>query len=576
MARNRVIYQSQAVYVSQDINPTGIATGSRTAGGGRLNDHADLNRIQSCNYTFSIGRQDVNQFGELAAIDRIITETPTVSLEGSYLVANLGNEKKLGFDIFAGPKDPVSTTPVSCISGLIDTETNQGVKNYYILTTKEGSDAIDNTKSGNYESIIGIGNASLTSYSTEGAVGGLPTASFTIEGQNLNAVNTPYTGMYSNYTGLNAPGSTASAVYNPARINGYGFVTAQGDNKILVQPTGTPVTYAAGNVTIPITTGNRLSHAVKYPAGTIVPTDQAGAQSTIPAGKVLNYCEDDGNSTATFTLTKPLEKGSQQMVGTLSSDVVIPAGRLGPAFTGSFGDVIVAVSGSNPSIDTTDGGQIEWNAFSGGASAAGTLLKKEVGKDFSNNPAPITLPVSTTNLNPNDVNVTGAISTLRPGDITISLKKSSGAEEDLPGAKVSNAHIQSYNISFDLARTPIQRLGNRFAFARPIDFPISASFSFDAILADLTTGTISDLIDCDEDYEATVFLKNVPDCNKPKIKETVMSYTMKKLKLESQSFSSSIGDNKTVSLDFSCQIGAPEQSDVGVFMSGYSAEQNAS
>lgn len=574
MARNRVIYQSQAVYVSQNVNPTGIATGSRTANGGRSNDHADLNRIQSCNYSFSIGRQDVNQFGELASIDRIITETPTVSLEGSYLVANLGNEKKLGFDIFAGPKDPVSTTPVSCISGMIDTETNQGVKNYYILTTKEGSDAIDNTKSGNYESIIGIGNASLTSYSTEGAVGGLPTASFSIEGQNLNAVNTPYTGMYSNYTGLNAPSTAAFAnalnVFDPTRILGYGFVTAQGDNKILVQPTGAAQTISAGDATIPITTGNRLSHAVNYPNGTLVPTDQAGAQSTIPAGKTLT------SSSTTLTLTKPLEKGAQEMVGTLSSDLVIPAGKLGPAFTGSFGDVIVAVSGSNPSIDTTNGGEIEWNAFSGGASAAGTLLKKELGKDFSNNPAPITLPVSTTNLNPNDVNVTGAISTLRPGDITISLKKSNGDAEDLPGTKVSNAHIQSYNISFDLARTPIQKLGNRFAFARPIDFPISASFSFDAILADLTTGTISDLIDCDEDYEATVFLKNVPDCNKPKVKETVMSYTMKKLKLESQSFSSSIGDNKTVTLDFSCQIGAPEQSDVGVFMSGYSTELNAS
>ena len=576
MARNRVIYQSQAVYVSQDVNPTGIATGSRTANGGRLNDHTDLNRIQSCNYSFSIGRQDVNQFGELAAIDRIITETPTVSLEGSYLVANLGNEKKLGFDIFAGPKDPVSTTPVSCISGMIDTETNQGVKNYYILTTKEGSDAIDNTKSGNYESMIGIGNASLTSYSTEGAVGGLPTASFTIEGQNLNAVNLPYTGMYEGYTGLKVPTEGEWQHFDPKRADGYGFATAQGINKILVQATGAGVTYAAGSATIPITTGNRLSDAVNYPNGTLVPTDQAGAQNTIPAGKALNSA-NFGAGAVTFTLTKPLEKGSQEMVGTLNHPYTIPVGKLGPAFTGTFTDVVVGITGSNPSIDTTDGGQIEWNAWSGAGSAgtAGTFLAKKDG-DTTLNPVPVTLPVSTTNLNTNNVNVTGAISTLRPGDITISLTKSNGDAEDLPGTNVTNAHIQSYNISFDLARTPIQKLGNRFAFARPIDFPISASFSFDAILADLTTGTINDLIDCDEDYEATVFLKNIPDCTKPKVKETVMTYTMKKLKLESQSFSSSIGDNKTVTLDFSCQIGAPEQSDVGVFMSGYSTELNAS
>ena len=168
--RNRVIYQSQAVYVSQDINSTGILTGN--------NDNIDLDRIQSCNYSLSVSRQDVNQFGELASIDRIITETPTVSLEGSYLMANMGNEKKLGFNIFAGPNDAVGTTPVSCLSGILNTEANDTVKNYYILTTKEGSDAADNTNSGNYESIVGIGNVSITSYSTEGAVGGLPSTSF--------------------------------------------------------------------------------------------------------------------------------------------------------------------------------------------------------------------------------------------------------------------------------------------------------------------------------------------------------------------------------------------------------------
>ena len=84
--RNRVIYQSQAVYVSQDVNCTGIATGTT--------DNVDLNRIQSCNYSFNVTRQDVNQFGELASIDRIITDTPTVSLDGSYMMANFGNEKK--------------------------------------------------------------------------------------------------------------------------------------------------------------------------------------------------------------------------------------------------------------------------------------------------------------------------------------------------------------------------------------------------------------------------------------------------------------------------------------------------
>jgi hypothetical protein len=189
--------------------------------------------------------------------------------------------------------------------------------------------------------------------------------------------------------------------------------------------------------------------------------------------------------------------------------------------------------------------------------------------------APIILPVPTTNLNTSDVNPSGSISTLRPGDITLTLKQSPYADDTaagVPGASITNAHIQSYTISFDLSRTPIQKLGSRFAFARPIDFPISASFSFDAILSDLTTGNIGDIIDCDTNYDARVSLKNTPDCNAPTVKDEIIVYDLKRLKLDSQSFSSSVGDNKTVTFDFTCQVGGPEQTDVGVFMSGYSTE----
>lgn len=565
--RNRVIYQSQAVYVSQDVNSTGILTGN--------NDNIDLDRIQSCNYSFSISRQDVNQFGELASIDRIITETPTVSLEGSYLMANMGNEKKLGFNIFAGPNDAAGTTPVSCISGILNSETNDAVKNYYILTTKEGSDAADNTNSGNYESIVGIGNASITSYSTEGAVGGLPSTSFSVEGQNLNVVETPYTGAYAGYTGLNAPGSIASAVYDPERVDGYGYDTLDGSNALKVQVTGAAATVSAGNnLTLQITTGDGIAD-VRY-------NNVAGAQATIPAGKVLTCAAPTAGTT--FTLRKTLEKGAQQMVGDLNKAITIGT-QYSSIFTGEFDDVISYISGSNPSINATDGTENLWNAHSGdvtGITVGGTstsyLLNTGMGvgrQDVTpQNPAPIKLPVPSTSLNTSDVNPSGSISTLRPGDITLTLTKSDGTAEDIAGASFSDAHIQSYTISFDLGRTPIQRIGSRFAFSRPVDFPVTASFSFDAILSDLTTGSIADLIDCDDNYEAVVQLKHTPDCNAVNVKETVAAYVLKKIKLESQSFSTSIGDNKTVTMDFSCQIGGPEQSDVGVFMSGYSTELN--
>ena len=121
-----------------------------------------------------------------------------------------------------------------------------------------------------------------------------------------------------------------------------------------------------------------------------------------------------------------------------------------------------------------------------------------------------------------------------------------------------------------MGRTPIQKLGTRFAFARPVDFPITASLSVDAVLADLTTGSISEVIDCDTAYDAIIKMKDPSLCdltaaNRP----IVVAYLMRDLKIDSESFTSSIGDNKTVTLDFTCQIGGPEQTNVGVFMSGW-------
>ena len=85
MPRNRVIYQSDAVYSA----PTGQAT--LTAA-----NHS-LRRVQSCNYNFSIQRQDINQFGELAAIDRLIIQEPTVAVDLSYYFEPTGfNERHLG------------------------------------------------------------------------------------------------------------------------------------------------------------------------------------------------------------------------------------------------------------------------------------------------------------------------------------------------------------------------------------------------------------------------------------------------------------------------------------------------
>lgn len=445
MARNRVIYQSQAVYVSQ-----AAYDGALTASG----DVVALQRVQSANYSFSVARQDVNQFGELAAIDRIIIDTPTVSYDTSYYVNGFGNEEALGFEItpsgvpmsgsllqgVGGANPNIGPAMTSCISGIINSETTANQKDYFVLTTKEGADATDLLTTGSYESIMGVGNGFITSYSTEASVGGLPTANVSVEGQNMNFVN------------------------------------------------------------IPINTGEAYN-------------GQSSATSLLGASDGIGF-----------------------RTGTLAQ-----------------GSALHYISGISPAVNATNGNKVNKN---------------------------VALPVYSGNATESP---TSNISSLRPGDITISLythNASANVDDDLMnggattanlinGADIADAHIQSYNVSFDLSRTPIERLGSRFAFARVVDFPITSSLSIDAVLSDLTSGSIADFINCDTSYDAVIKMKSAGDCNVPSDKPVVAAILMRKLKLDSESFTSSIGDNKSVTLDFSNQIGGPEQTDVGIFMSGF-------
>ncbi|MBC8411106.1 MAG: hypothetical protein H8E12_20675, partial [Rhodobacteraceae bacterium] len=86
MGRNRIIYQSEALFASKT-GRTGKA------------DIKQIHRVQSANYSFDLTRQDINQFGQLAAIDRIILEQPTVSLDFSYYVESGEQETIIGLDV---------------------------------------------------------------------------------------------------------------------------------------------------------------------------------------------------------------------------------------------------------------------------------------------------------------------------------------------------------------------------------------------------------------------------------------------------------------------------------------------
>jgi hypothetical protein len=174
MARNRIIYQSQALYAG----PTNDADNSGAK-------NKEMHRVQDISFNVDVARVDINEFGQLSQLSREITEPPTVSLDFSYYVHNGNNESNLGLVVNKVDSTPkTETTLKSCIADIIDTSKSVDELNYYVVTKPEGSDAHDDANAAD-DGVVAIGNGFMTSFSIEGAVGDYPTASVSTEASNI-------------------------------------------------------------------------------------------------------------------------------------------------------------------------------------------------------------------------------------------------------------------------------------------------------------------------------------------------------------------------------------------------------
>jgi len=357
---NRILYQAQSLFVGNS-PATGTLTGTYGQPGSVTNDTLhQLYRVTSVNHSFTVTRQDINQFGQLAAIDRIILQAPVVNLDFSYHVANVGNESALGFNV-AGTN--------TAVQYFLDT--TQDSKNYYIRVVPEGNDVVGYT--GIDGGVFGIGNGYITSYSSQGAVGAIPSASIRVEANNIK---------YDTFTS-----GVGSPAVNPA----------------------------------------------------------------------------DGS----------LVQGSYY--------------------------VPIATSG-----------------------AAGQT-----------------------------------VSALQPGQIQLNLN---GA-----GIGLSGVCLQSYNLSIDLRREPLQCLGQKFPYVRLMTFPVTATLDVEAIRQNLGSGSLSNLICNDPAYNLNVSLY-APACTG--LGQLQVSLGLSGAKLESQNETASIGPSERVTMKFTAQLGGPQQSGIGFFLGG--------
>lgn len=398
---DRIIYQSESLFVSNH-KP---ASGTEIKGA----DIKEINRVQDMSYNLEVSRTDINEFGQLAALSREVTEPPTVSLDFSYYLTDGTQESKLGFNLNQFSELPLKNA-TSFTSDLLGGTGDE--KNFYIVTTEEGADlhseegvSLNSSKNG----VIAIGNAFVTSYGINAAVGELATASVSVEASNIVFKN-------------DLSSSGTNRLQNPS-------------------------------VDVESSTGDRLTHYIDF----------SETEST------------DGNITSNY--------GGNEFFALRPGDI---------------------------SIDFDAVGWLD-----------GT---KSVG----------------------DLNIGGA--------------RLPGAGSEL-GTNNTSVHIQSVSIDLPIGRSPLNRLGNHFAFARKVDFPVNITLNASALMTDFTDGSLDGLM-CDGEEKRDIAIIMRSQCGD----NTPLVFVMRNAILDTQAFSASIGDNKTVDLTFSSQIGGSNDSNNGIFV----------
>jgi len=167
---------------------------------------------------------------------------------------------------------------------------------------------------------------------------------------------------------------------------------------------------------------------------------------------------------------------------------------------------------------------------------------------------------------------------LEPGDITLATDSFSGL-----GVDFNKLHIQSYEISIDLTREPLNNLGYKFPVDNKVTSPIFANLSLNGLIESGSSGSLVDLVDINSGYDFTIKVdpsscakRVTPPINAGTIpintEKEALRYTFLQAKLDDFSYDTSIGQNKTFSASFSVELYPTADSAAGfsegLFISG--------
>jgi hypothetical protein len=540
MPRNRVIYQSEALYVgpspaysghykfvtgsnvnvpTQKLNQldplatrtlaSGNSTSTATVAimqGGLAPNLANLDRIQSINYNFNIPRTDVNQFGNLAAIDRAIIDQPTVGLDFNYLQNGFKNEDELGFTVNA-LKRPA----------LVD----------ITFATQNAAYRI---------SAISV---------VDGGQGYLQPFSITYNG------TTP---------GVLSVGVATGGLY-AGQVTGVA-ITAAGEVAYKINGTSVPVptTFSSINLVTGITNASDTA-AFSPTLSNIYPEATGVILNTSCISGILTKFSDDKNY-----FIRTVAAGNDVSIAT----------------TGTLDQSIIALGNGVITSYTVNGAVGEFPNVAVACEALNMLFLTGA-NDFKSSTAGARYPLPSVDENGSRVNGTFSlpdfndrsnlsqnVSVFKPGEIILDLSRyTSSGGFGIDSSSQSSLNAQSFSLAINLPRENLRRLGNTYAYTKEITFPINYSLSVDVLVSDLRAGNLSNIVSGEDfKFDATISYIKPGTRNSSLGAITGARYTLKNTQIDSIDFSSSIGANKTATLTFGGQMSSPQDTSKGVLMHG--------
>lgn len=124
--------------------------------------------VQSFSFDLSESKEDIFVFGKRAAETREALDPAVATFDLSYYLSNFDNEKSFGF-----VTNGVSGTFANLLNGTKDE------RNFFVMIAGDGNDAIGANPAST--PCIGFGNATLSSYAFNAAVGSYPTSTLSFE-----------------------------------------------------------------------------------------------------------------------------------------------------------------------------------------------------------------------------------------------------------------------------------------------------------------------------------------------------------------------------------------------------------